>query len=247
MKDSKEYATKIQKLYRSLKRKHAKTEPVFFEEPADAIVCGIIAEYMDEKATEAAMKRFADYFVDLNDLRVARAEEVIDIIGNDSPETRAAAAAISKVLGAIFNKYHRMSLEGLKKTGKRPAKAELEKMEGLSRFVIDFCMLTSFGGHAIPLSEVMVDYLKSNGLAHPDADEQTVEGFLAKQISAKNGYEFYALLRREAESQARKKTTRKKTTKKETAKKKTVKKKTTKKTTKKKTTKKKKTTRKAKK
>lgn len=216
MKDSKEYATKIQKLYKTLKRKHPKIEPVFFEEPADAIVCGVVAERLDERTTEAAMKRFADYFVDLNDLRVARSEEVLDIIGSDTPETRAAASTMSKILGGVFDKCHKMSLESLKKTGKRPAKAELEKMEGMTRFVIDFCMLTSLQGHAIPLSEAMVDYLKSNELAHPEADEQEIEGFLAKQISAKNGYEFYALLRREAEWQAKKKTARKTSKKKST-------------------------------
>jgi len=241
MKDSKEYSKKIQKLYRSLKAKYPKPEPLFFEEPADAIVCGIIAEHLDEKAAESTMKRFTDYFVDLNDLRVARSEEVLEIIGSDNGVTRAATAAISKALGGIFDKYHKMSLEAIKKTGKRPAKAELEKMEGLSRFVIDFCMLTSLQAHAIPLTGVMVDYLKSSGLAHPDADEQAIEGFLAKQISARNGYEFYALLRREAETLSRKKTTKRKTEKKTTEKKTASKKKTTKKktTSRKKTTKKK--------
>ncbi len=73
-------------------------------------------------------------------------------------------------------------------------------------------MLTSLHGHAIPLTKKMIEYLRSNQLVHPDADEQQIEGFLARQISAENAYEFYALLRRCSESQrgrGRKKTTRK--------------------------------------
>ncbi len=72
-------------------------------------------------------------------------------------------------------------------------------------------MLTSLQGHAIPLTKKMIEYLRSNELVHPDADEQQIEGFLAKQISAENAYEFYALLRRQSESRKarRKKTTRK--------------------------------------
>jgi hypothetical protein len=73
-------------------------------------------------------------------------------------------------------------------------------------------MLTSLQGHAIPLTETMVDYLRTKELVHPDADEQQIEGFLAKQISAEHAYEFYCLLRRQSESRRasrKRKTTRK--------------------------------------
>jgi ribosomal protein S13 len=45
----------------------------------------------------------------------------------------------------------------------------------------------------------MIGYLKGNKLVDPEADEQEIEGFLTRQISAKNAYEFYALLRHESE------------------------------------------------
>jgi hypothetical protein len=129
----------------------------------------------------------------------------------------------------MFNEYHKVSLEPLKKMGKRPAKHVLEKIEGISRFVVDYCMLTSLKGHAIPLTKTMVEYLKNNELVDPDADEEQIGGFLAKQIPAKNGYEFYELLRRESEA---KKSVKKKP--KTTSKKKTKTKKKTKKVTRKK-------------
>ena len=103
-----------------------------------------------------------------------------------------------------------MSLEALKKTGKRPARQILEKMDGTSRFIVDYCMLTSLQGHAIPLTKGMIEYLRNKELVYPDADEQQIGGFLAKQISAKKGYEFYSLLRRESEAH---KSRKKKTTK----------------------------------
>ncbi len=218
MKNSKDYAKKVQKLYRSLKRQYPKAEPVFFEDPADAVVYGVVSENLKGKAAQAAMKRFGGYFVDLNDLRAARMEEVVEMLGSDTTATRDIASILSRLLNGIFNKYHKMSLEALKKEGKRPAKVALEKMDGISRFVVDFCMLTSFQGHAIPLTATMVEYLKSNDLVHPDANEQTIEGFLGKQISAKDGYDFYLLLRHESESKISKKTTRKKRTTKTAAK-----------------------------
>jgi endonuclease III len=176
---------------------------VNYEAVMDAVIYSIISESMSEKATEAAVKRFSEYFVDLNDLRVSRVEEIVEVLGENTPVTREIASRFIRVLQAIFNDYHKVNLELLKKLGKRPARQILEKIDGTSNFIVDYCMLTSLRGHAIPLTENMIKYLKANDLVDSDADEQQISGFLAKQISAKNGYEFYALLRHESERQRR--------------------------------------------
>ncbi|NQT01384.1 MAG: hypothetical protein HQ580_05150 [Planctomycetes bacterium] len=212
MKNSKNYSKKIQKLHRSLSQKYPKVQKVIHDEPTDAIIYAIFCSKLSEKATETAIKKFSDYFVDLNDFRVSRIEEIVEMLGEDTPVTREVALTITTVLRAIFNEYHKVSLEVLKKTGKRPARQILEKLEGTSHYVIDYCMLTSLQGHAIPLTEGMIEYLKSKDLVYPNADEQEIGGFLAKQISAKKGYEFYALLRRESESHSGKKKKKTKTT-----------------------------------
>ena len=211
MKNSKDYSKKIQRLYRSLSRKYPKVQKVTHEEITDAIVYAVISAELGEKATNSAIKRFADYFVDWNDLRVSRTEEIIEALGEDTPATRSVTSTITRVLQGIFDRYHKVSLEALKKIGKRPAKQTLEKIDGTSRFIVDYCMLTSLQGHSIPLTEKMIQYLRSNELVGPEADEQQIAGFLAKQISAKNGYEFYALLRRESEERKSKKKRKTKT------------------------------------
>jgi len=219
MKDSKEYSPKVRKLYRSLKRKYPKVQRVIYDEPVDALVYAIVSENMGETATHSAIKRFIDYFVDWNDLRVSRAEEIVEVLGADTPVTRDIASALTMALGAVFNKYNTVSLKALQRIGKRPARQALEQIEGTSPFVVDFCCLTSLQGHAIPLTKKMTEFLRSNELVHPDADEQQIEGFLAKQISAKSAYEFYALLR--CQSESRKADPKKKTTRRTKAKAKT--------------------------
>ncbi|UCG46587.1 MAG: hypothetical protein JSU94_13895 [Phycisphaerales bacterium] len=199
MKNSKEYSKKVQKLYRSLRSKHGKVERISYEEPAEALVHGIISEHIKQRSANSAMKRFGDYFVDLNDLRVSRIEEILEMLGEDTCATRQTASALTKVLRNIFNEYHRVSLEDLKKMGKRPARHVLEKMEGASVFAVDYVMLTALQGHAIPLTATMTAYLKKNELVYPEADDKQIEGFLAKQISARNAYEFYVLLREASE------------------------------------------------
>jgi len=200
MKNSKNYSKKILALHRTLRRKHPKVQEVRDEEVTDAIICAIVGSEMSEKAAIAAVKKLAGHFVDWNDLRVSQTEEIIDVLHKDTRTTRKVASTLVEVLNSIFNQHHGVDLAALKKTGKRPARQALEKIDGISRFVVDYCMLTSLHGHAIPLTERMLEYLKHNKLVDQNADEQQAGGFLAKQIPAKNGYDFYALLRRESES-----------------------------------------------
>jgi endonuclease III len=213
MKNSKEYSSKVHKLYRSLKRKYPKVQIAEYDEPVDALVYAIISENMSEASAQSVIKRFTDYFIDWNDLRVSRQEEIIEMLGSDTPAARDIASSLNKVLWLVFGKYNMVSLEAMCKMSKRPAKQALEKMEGTSRFVVDYCMLTSLHGHAIPLTKNMIEYLRSNELVHPEANEEGISGFLARQISAENAYEFYYLLRLQSEShrpERKKRTTRKK-------------------------------------
>lgn len=219
MKDSKEYSRKVAKLYRALKRKYPKPQEVVYDEPVDAVVYAIVSEDMSQTAAQSASRKFADYFVDLNDLRVSRAEEVVEILGADTFVTRNIALALTRALGAVFAKYHVVSLKALGRAGKRPARKTLEKMDGISRFAVNYCMLTSLQGHAIPLTKKMIGYLRSNELVHPDAEEDEIEGFLARLIPAEDAYAFYALLRRQSESRkAKTKTVKRKETKAKTKK-----------------------------
>jgi endonuclease III len=208
MKNSKEYSKKINNLYRSLKRKYPKISQTNHEQVMDALIYAIICEKMSDRKTESAIKRFNEYFVDMNDLRVSRSEEIIEMLGENTPATMCIASTITKVLRSIFNQNHKVNLEGLKKIGKRPARQTIEKIDGISRFVTDYCMLTSLQSHAIPLTETMIAYLRNYELVDAEADEQQIAGFLTKLIPAKNGYEFYTLLRHESETQKSKKTTK---------------------------------------
>ncbi len=229
MKDSKIYADKVVKLFRSLKRGRDKIKPVTYDDPLVAIVQGFIAEAVPLTKIDRASKRVDDYFVDLNDLRVARFDEIVEIMDADDNPGLKVAENLTRVLNTVYDQQHELNLVELKKLGKRPAKQALEEIEGLSHFVQCYCMLTALQGHSIPLTDGMIEYLKQEELVHPKADRHDIEGFLSRQISAKEDYEFYWLLREVSESGS---ATRKKTTKK-TAKKKTTKKKAAKKTAKK--------------
>jgi endonuclease III len=200
MKNSKEYAQRLQKLYRGLKRAQPKVEKVAYDDPAEALICGIIHERLNDSAAHRAIKGIRSAFVDWNDLRVSRVEEVVEALGEDTPASRATAMALTSALKDIFDEYHKVSLQALKVQGKRPARQCLERFGGVSPFVVNYCLLTALQAHAVPLTDGMVEYLKQHKLIETNAGPEDIEGFLTRQIAAKDAFEFYALLRRESES-----------------------------------------------
>jgi len=230
MKNSRKYAPKIKTLFRSMKRKGSKVIKIDFEDPADALVRGILSEHMQLSAMNSTAKNLKKHFVDLNDLRVSRNEEMLDILG-DGREIAKVVSVLAKVLQSVFDTFNSMNLVGLCEIGKRAAKKQLEELDGVSKFVLNYCFMTALDGHAIPLTEKMIGYLRKNELVYPNASDDEIEGFLERQITTANGYEFYWLLRRQSEIGGKK--TRKVSSKKAATKKMT--KKSTKKSTKKKT------------
>lgn len=235
MKDSKKYATEIKKFYRSLKSSDSKTKPVKYADVVESLVHAVFLEHLSESITRSAFRRFDDHFADFNDMRVSRAEEIVEMVGSDNSETLTAAGQVIEVLRAVFKRYNCVNLDSLNKIGKRQARVVLEKFDGITPFAIDYCMLTSLDAHAVPLNDKMISHLKENALVHPDSDRSEIDGFLTRQISASDGYDFYSRLRHASETGTKSKAG-KKTTKKKAAVKKTVKKnKAVKKTAKKKT------------
>ena len=219
MKDSKEYSKKVKKVFRSLKTKYGKPEKKVYEEPVDALVYGVLSEHVTEREAQERLAKFEANFVDWNDLRVSLEQEILEVLGSDSEEAKLTASKLCSVLGGVFKATNTVTLESLYKQGKRPARGVLEKIAGISPFVVDYCMLTALDAHAMPLTAMMVRYLRENELVHPEADEQDIAGFLTRLIPASNGYDFYALLRQESEDSLTKKKRRKRKTVKKKAKK----------------------------
>jgi hypothetical protein len=263
MKNSKKYSPKVKDLFRSLKQRYSGFEQFKCDDPIETVVMACINEYLPYEDCLKAMKKIKGHFVDFNDLRVARKEEVVEQLGGkiDDKTSREIAASLNKKLNAIFSTYDCLNIDELFELGKRDARKQMEKMWGGEFFVSSFCLLTIFDGHAVPVNSKMFAYLREQKLVNPKADENEICGFLERLISAKDAYSFYSVVRTASEEEvskgktdtrgggkksvktkkkAKKKTRTRKKTKKKTTKRKTAKKsskKTTSKTTRKTTNK----------
>jgi len=204
MKNSREYGQRITKLFRSARQKGGAPKPPSCNDPVEALVQAVLGEHVRQSEASALWSRVHGHFVDLNDLRVSRAEEIMEALGLHNEAGRHMATALPQALDWIFQKYDMVSLSSLLEEGKRQARKELEAIARTTRFVVNYCFLVGLGGHAIPLTAGMKDYLRHNALVQPEATDEDIEGFLERQVGASEAFEFYWLLRRESEAAKKK-------------------------------------------
>jgi endonuclease III len=203
MKNSKEYGVKLDKFFRSVKSGQ-KVKPAEFADPIDAMIYGLISESATERHAKKIFKNLQGHFIDYNDLRVSRCEEIQEILEDFTPKGEQVAANLTKVLSAVFDKYDGMTLKTIDAQGKRQAKKEMEELPGATRFAVNFCFLAALEGHAIPLTESMLQFLKEHELVDIENTQEEIETFLERHISASHGWEFYELLRQAAETGGKK-------------------------------------------
>lgn len=194
MKNSKEYSEKFNQYLSVVKKTPVAAKRPQFADPLEALIFGLIGEFTTEANAQRIYKRICSHFVDFNDLRVSRPEEILDVMDDSSPAAQQAAVRMTRVLHQVYDRYDRMSLSTLKEGGKRQGRKELEELDGISRFAVDYCFLTAFDGHAIPLKEPMRRRLIEMQLLHPESTDDEIHGFLERQINAADGWTFYAVL-----------------------------------------------------
>jgi endonuclease III len=193
------YSQKIKKLFNALKKGSEKPKKPDYQDAVEAIIFAALCQNSTESAARASMKKIQAHFVDYNDLRVARIEEIAEIAGGDLTDIQKTVTAVLSLLNAIFQKYDSLSPEDFNGTGKKNTREILEKFNGMTPFICDYVMLTALNAHCVPLTDKMIEYLKAYELVEPQWDNAQIISFVEKQIPASDAYTFYALIRHDGE------------------------------------------------
>ncbi len=199
MKDTTQYPQKIKKLFKALKKGAEKSKKPAPNDLIEAIIFAALCQHCPESSAKAAIKKIQSHFTDYNDLRVARREEIVEVIGSDITDAAKTADTIISLLNAVFQKYDCLAPEDFAGAGKKNARDILEKFNGMTPFICSYVMLTVLSAHAVPLTEKMIEYLKANDLIDSQLDNVQAVSFVEKQISASNAYAFYAAVRHDSE------------------------------------------------
>lgn len=199
MKTNGQYTQRLKKLSGILKKGDEKHKKPVHQDPIEAIVFAVLCEKSPESCARAALKKIQSHFVDFNDLRVARAEEIAEVISSDIEESEQCAVRLTSLLNSIFQKYDCLSSEDFTSAGKKGTREILEKLNGMTSFVCSYIMLTVCDAHAFPLTEKMIQYLKAYNVIDPALENEQAAAFIEKQIPAANTYTFYTLIRHDSE------------------------------------------------
>jgi len=200
MKNSVEYASRLKRLCNRLQRSGVKAAEADDADVTAELVLGCLSMYTTEGKACAALNRLRSYFLDLNELRVSRVPEVMEVLGKNFEHGREAAERVLQVLRSVFDKQDRMDLDNLRGMGKREAKTFLGDLDGTCPYVVSWVMLRALGAHAFPMHEGMLTMLRGEEVVQPTADMATVQGFLERQIPTERIKKVYSLLRRHADN-----------------------------------------------
>ncbi len=194
MKNATKHAEELRSLYRKLLKDH-KPEPRAPMDPLKALVRGAMSFDVSDDRAAAAMKAIDKEFVDLNELRVATDLEIQALLGGRYPAIEKRVAMITLALNNIFEREHTLSLDRLKTISKRDARKFLSELPDVHPFVEAYVMLYGFDGHAVPLDDEMLAYLRGEEIIDEQTNLEDAQRFVEHHIKHEESHNFYVALR----------------------------------------------------
>jgi hypothetical protein len=194
MKPTGKHADVVKSLLKKLRKdsQPAARQPA---EPLMALVRGAMSYDMTDEKADEGMKAIDAEFVDLNELRVATELEAQELLGSKYPDIEKRVTMITQALNTIFEREHTLSLERLGTVSKRDARQFLRALPDIHPFVEAYVMLMCFDGHAIPLDETMLEYLRAQEAVEENMPLDEAQRFLEHHLKAEDCYDFYCLVR----------------------------------------------------
>ena len=164
----------------------------------DAMLLGICRENAGHRAALKAVQRLKSDFFDLNEVRVSRVADLVEVL--DLPEAEARARIILRLLKQVFNHIiktgDRARLEVvLDVLGKKPQKEALKALERFEAFtqsdhVQATVIQSALGGHALPLDAVTRGVLERLEVLDPGLEPPVARGQLERLVPKARGGEF---------------------------------------------------------
>src|SRR6476661_3237314 len=195
MKNATKHADDLKSLCRKLVREH-KPEPREPQEPLNALVRAAMTFDVSDHRADDAIKAIEKEFVDLNELRVATDLEIQEMLGQRYPEIEKRVAMITQSLNNIFEREHTLSLDRLKTISRRDARQFLREFPEIHPFVEAYVMLFSFDGHAFPIDDEMLAYLKEQEILDEELPLEEAQKFIEHHLKAEECGDLYTCLRR---------------------------------------------------
>ena len=199
MKNATVYQSKLKKFLPGLKRRPIaadRSEPL---EPMDHLIVGILRRNASRHQALAALRALREEFVDFNEMRVAPAKDIAELLGKNMPLARLKAEVLTQALNRVLDQTSELGLGKLTELGKRELHAYLREKFALDSYTEAYMTLMVFGGHAVPVDERLLEKLKLEDLVHSESTVDVARFALEKVVSEKNAVEVYEAMAAYAE------------------------------------------------
>ncbi|RMD66823.1 MAG: hypothetical protein D6824_00050 [Planctomycetota bacterium] len=123
-------------------------------------------------------------FVDINDLRIAMIDEIVDTLGKRYPLVQERAMRMRAALNDVFRREHSVDLERLRDLPKREARAWLDSLDGAPQYVAARVALLGLGAHSVPVDDRLAALLCKRCRLSRTPDPEALGAFLEKRIRA---------------------------------------------------------------
>lgn len=163
-------------------------------EPIRQLVYSFLLWDCTTSRADNAFKRLEDTYVDMNDLRVSRTEEIMGVLGKTYPRADERVARIKASLRDVYLREHAVSLASLREGGKREARKYLESLEGMHHFVAARVALLAMDSHAVPIEERLYAKFLKAGIFEPDTPIEKAIGSIERHVKASEGLDTYLIL-----------------------------------------------------
>jgi len=182
--------TKTQKIL----KKHYQPAPAPVDRPLlEHLLYACCLENSPHEAADEAFAKLQQIYFDWNEVRVTTVSELAEVMSS-LKDPREAATRLRQCLQSIFETHYSFDIDFLKKQNQGKTVKELDKMNGMTGFVLEYTTQTGLGGHSIPTNKGVLNLLVTlDVINQSQADQHKVPG-LARAISKNKGVEFGSLI-----------------------------------------------------
>lgn len=153
--------------------------------PLDHLAFAILADAgAAPAAILAALGRLRQEFVDWNEVRVARGQEVARVLGRDIPDAERAALRIKEEYNAFFDKKGVLGFEFL--AAGKPAETRRalgQQLPHLGKGAVSLLLYEFCAGASLPLSDEGLKQARKDGVAGKNSDRNQLSRVLADSLT----------------------------------------------------------------
>ncbi len=181
------------KSHKVLKKHYQAVQPSTQRSVLEHMLYAACLESASHEQADEALAKLQELYFDWNEVRVTTVSELAEVM-SCLPDPERAAARLKRTLQALFEEYYEFDLDFLKKQNLGKSVKDLEKHNGIPKYVVAYTAQNALGGHSIPLNQGALKVLVAIGaISEKDVEAHRAPG-LERAISKTKGVEYGSLL-----------------------------------------------------